>query len=70
MSNINNDEKSAVQVAVRVRPINHKEVGTDNIVTCKKSIIYLKNPEDKKRNLLHMTTYMILIRHRNPFIMI
>jgi hypothetical protein len=49
MSNINTDEKSAVQVAVRVRPINHKEVGTDNIVTCKKSIIYLKNPEDKKK---------------------
>ncbi len=41
-------ESASVQVAVRVRPLNQREDGTNSIVTTKGSTIYIKDPETNK----------------------
>lgn len=41
-------EKASVQVAVRVRPLNQREDGTNSIVETKGSTIYIKDPETNK----------------------
>ncbi len=45
----NNSEKSSVQVAVRVRPLNAREADTDIITSAKDATLYIKNPEDNKK---------------------
>jgi hypothetical protein len=42
-------EKASVQVAVRIRPLNIREDGTDIITDTKDSIVYLKNPDEGKK---------------------
>lgn len=44
----NVSEKASVQVAVRVRPLNHREDGTESIVETKGNSIYIRDPETNK----------------------
>ena len=45
----NIEEKSTVEVAVRIRPINNRELNTDVITNIKNNSIYIKNPDDNKK---------------------
>lgn len=42
-------EKSSVQVAVRVRPINTREVDSDTIIDIRQNSIHIIDPSDKKK---------------------
>lgn len=42
-------EKTSIQVAVRVRPINERESDSNVITTIQDSTIYIRNPEDRKK---------------------
>lgn len=42
-------EKSSIQVAVRVRPINERESDSNVITAIQDSTIYIRNPEDRKK---------------------
>ena len=51
-------EKSSVQVAVRIRPLNARETSTNLITEIKNKTIYLTNPEDNmKKNFSFDFTY-------------
>ncbi len=41
-------ESASVQVAVRVRPLNHRENGTNSIVTTNGSTVYIRDPDTNK----------------------
>ena len=45
----NIEEKSTVEVAVRIRPMNNRELNTDSITNIKNTSIYIKNPDDNKK---------------------
>lgn len=45
----NVSEKSSVQVAVRVRPINTREVDSDTIIDVRQNSIHIVDPSDKKK---------------------
>lgn len=45
----NVSEKSSVQVAVRVRPINAREVDSDSIIDVRQNSIHIIDPSDKKK---------------------
>lgn len=45
----NTSEKSSVQVAVRVRPINTREVDSDTVIDVKQNSIIIKDPSDRKK---------------------
>jgi hypothetical protein len=49
LENIPTSEKSSVQVAVRVRPLNDREKNSDTITTVIDHNIQLLNPDDKKK---------------------
>ena len=45
----NIEEKSTVEVAVRIRPLNNRELNTDIITNIKNNTIYIKNPDENKK---------------------
>ena len=50
----NIEEKSTVEVAVRIRPMNNRELNTDSITNIKNTSIYIKNPDDNKKKIIYV----------------
>jgi hypothetical protein len=45
----NTSEKASVQVAVRIRPINSRELSSDVITDVQNNSVHIKNPTDRKK---------------------